>query len=119
VGRRNLAVIDDRAVPGSIKVMKSPCKAIPDIVCLMDQWDFGRRNTRSIAPYTDTKENRQKWHQNCLSDFGKTDYQSIAFPFKIGSGLTGGHWPTYLAFIRRIAEKVHKHVVIVVHEKSL
>jgi hypothetical protein len=27
-------VIDDRGVPGSIKVMKSLCKAIPDVVCL-------------------------------------------------------------------------------------
>jgi O-acetyl-ADP-ribose deacetylase (regulator of RNase III) len=116
VQRRNLAIHEDRAVPGSIKVMKSEER--PHVVCLMAQWDFGRRHMRKVPPYEDTKENRKKWFQTCLSELGKTHYRTLAFPFKIGCGLAGGHWPTYLASIRRFADEFHKQVFIVVKDRK-
>ena len=43
-GNRNLAVREDRGIPGTIKLLKSPEPLQPDVVCFLSQWDYGTVN---------------------------------------------------------------------------
>ena len=54
VSNRNLAIQEDRGVPGTIKIMVSPECNEPDVICILAQWDFGRGNIRQIEPYKDS-----------------------------------------------------------------
>jgi O-acetyl-ADP-ribose deacetylase (regulator of RNase III) len=114
VRNRNLAIPEDRGLPGTIEIMKSPQRNIPDVVCLLAQWDFGVGNKRNIEPYKDTKENRQKWFHECMMKLGESEYQKIAFPFKIGCGLAQGDWKEYLKMIKDMAKTFGKQVIIIV-----
>jgi hypothetical protein len=80
--------------------MKSLQRDIPDAVCFLAQWDFGRGNIRHIEPYTDSKENREKWFRECLMDLGSKYFEKVAFPFKIGCGLAQGDWKVYANMIK-------------------
>ena len=76
VSNRNLAIQEDRGVPGTIKIMVSPECNEPDVICMLAQWDF-RRGTwyiRQIKPYKTSKENRKRF-QNCLTEIELQKYQ--------------------------------------------
>lgn len=117
VSNRNLAIQEDRGVPGTIKIMVSPECNEPDVICMLAQWDFGRGNIRQIEPYKDSKENRKRWFKKCLTEIGLQKYQKIAFPFKIGCGLGQGNWTEYLKMIKDMAKTYQKYVIIIVPEK--
>jgi hypothetical protein len=111
---RNLAVSQDRGVPGTLRLMKSPIRDSPHVVCFLSQWDFGRGLVRKIPPFTDTRQNRLKWFSECLKQLGKLPYQTCASPYKIACGLAGGHWPTYLHLIKDFSRAYNKDVLIIV-----
>ena len=113
LGRRNLATLDTRGVPGTIKVFERMSN--PSVVCFLSQWDYGKcgQAKRLIHPYKDTEDNRTLWFEQCLHELGQTHFNTIAFPFKIGCGLAGGHWNTYCKLIMNFANTYQKHVIIV------
>ena len=118
VGTRNLATPATRGRPGTLRIFRHA--HYPAVVCLQAQWDFGRCDDprhRHIPPYTDTKEHRVEWFEQCLHELGHTEFKTIAFPFKIGCGLAGGAWVTYRHRLKEFAQKYHKHVIIVVPRK--
>ena len=129
-GFRNLAVREDRKVPGTIQIIRNPGLDIvknskgetnlvpkrPDVIILYAQWDFGKGGgfQRTLSPYKDTPEEREHWFQQCLDELGQCDfYQNLAFPYKIGCGLAGGNWDHYLDMIEDFTVKYKKHVTLV------
>ena len=120
---RNLAVPEDRGIPGTVKIMSSPDDKKdkePDVICLLGQWDygkadyFGKMNTVRDPQYRDTMLNREVWFRECLDELGTIDkYDTFAFPFGIGCGLAGGNWSRYEWMIRDFAHRFHKNVLIV------
>jgi hypothetical protein len=53
----------------------------------------------------DTIELRQAWFKQCLNQISlTTGLKSIAFPYNIGCGLAGGHWPSYEKMIYDFAD---------------
>ena len=114
LGRRNLATVETRGNPGTLKIFELGTS--PSVVCLLSQWDFGKcgQSHRQIPPYKDTEEDRLLWFEQCLHKLGQTPLNTIAFPFKIGCGLAGGHWNTYCKLIMTFVKTYQKHVIIVV-----
>ncbi|CAC5368610.1 unnamed protein product [Mytilus coruscus] len=88
---RNLAILEDRGIPGTIRVFKSPQDLNPDIVCFLSQWDFGTVNQdyRHIPPYKDTRDNRLHWFCQCLEQLTTLNISSAEIPHNIGCGLGG------------------------------
>lgn len=74
-------------------MFKAPEQGTPDVAYLFAQWDFGT-NVCRVEPYkhSDTKENRELWFKQCLSELGKTPYSTFGFPFRIGCDSAGGDW---------------------------
>jgi len=56
----------------------------------------------------DTAELRKKWFLACLSDIRnymhENNLKSLAFPYKIGCGLAGGDWKTYLEMLETFGD---------------
>ena len=109
---RNLAIPADRKEPGTIQIIRNPGLDVvknsqgerrlvpkkPDVIALYAQWDFGKGGgyQRTLSPYKDTPQERERWFQQCLDELGNCDhYQNLAFPYKIGCGLAGGNWDHY------------------------
>ncbi len=65
------------------------------IVGLMGQYYPGKAN------YSDTVENRQQWFKSGLLKLSELlkPGDTVAFPYKIGCGLAGGDWNTYMNII--------------------
>ena len=86
--RRNLAVKEHRAEPGTIQIMKNLQGKKPDVIILYAQYDFGAGDKyyrRVPGGYEDTHAEREKWFQQCLDKLGECDqYQYLAFPYFIG-----------------------------------
>jgi O-acetyl-ADP-ribose deacetylase (regulator of RNase III) len=114
VQNHNLAIPEDRGTRGTVEIMKFPELNIPDVVCLLAQWDFGVGSGRQIEPHKDTPENRQKWFKECMMKFGLLQYRTVAFPFKIGCGLAQGYWKVYFKMIKDMTRTYKKQVIIVV-----
>jgi O-acetyl-ADP-ribose deacetylase (regulator of RNase III) len=54
----------------------------------------------------DSYHAREKWFKKCLNKIAKIKgLESIAFPYKIGCGLAGGHWPNYEKMLLEFARK--------------
>ena len=58
LGTRNLAVEEDRGIPGTIKVFPSQT---PVVICLLAQWDYGKASHRPkrISTYQDTPQKQR------------------------------------------------------------
>ncbi|CAC5383160.1 unnamed protein product [Mytilus coruscus] len=114
-GNRNLAIVEDRGIPGTIQVFKSQETLRPDIVCFLSQWDFGTPDQayRHISPYKDTRENRIVWFRQCLEQLKSLNIKSIGIPYQISCGLGGGDWTAYFNIIRTFAESsnIECHIV--------
>lgn len=108
IGRRNLAIEEDRSEPGTIYVAQSDdVSDDPDVICAFAQWCPGKPLKYTGYPdwHIDTTQNREKWFKECLdaiNDLGT--YSSIAIPWRIGCGLAGGNWTTY----RRMIEEFER-----------
>ncbi|XP_062580747.1 uncharacterized protein LOC134242661 [Saccostrea cucullata] len=114
IGTRNLAVEEDRGIPGTIRVFTSQT---PVVICLLAQWDYGRASHRPkrISTYEDTPQNRENWFQTCLQELGNLPYKTFGFPYKIGCNLGGGNWTHYRQYIEQFAHTYDKHVYIFHH----
>ncbi|XP_062602392.1 uncharacterized protein LOC134264107 [Saccostrea cucullata] len=105
LGTRNLAVEEDRGIPGTIKVFPSQT---PVVICLLAQWDYGKASHRPkrISTYQDTPQNREQWFQACLQEMGESlPYQTYAFPYKIACGLAQGNWIHYRHYIEQFEDQ--------------
>ncbi|CAC5368677.1 unnamed protein product [Mytilus coruscus] len=111
----NLAVLEDRGEPGSIRFFKSPKPLQPDIVCFLSQWDFGTTDqiVRKIPPYTDIRLNRIIWFKQCLEQLKELHIKFVALPDHIGCGVDGGDWTTYFEIIEKFAKANDINFVIV------
>ena len=69
-GKRNLAVREDRRVPGSIQIMKNPTGDILDVIIFYAQWDFGTGRVKRIPTHEDSPAQREKWFKVCLEALG-------------------------------------------------
>ena len=107
-GKRNLAVREDRAVPGSIQIMKNHTGNTFDVSYSMG---FRDRTVKRIPTQEDSGALHEKRFKECLEALGALpDYQNLAFPYGIGCGLAGGNWTHFEQFIREFAVRFHKHV---------
>lgn len=117
LGNRNIAITQDRAVPGTYFAAIPPEGEIgPKILCLFGQWRPGK----IAAPYFDkypesepaeTQAQRLLWFKVALTSFGESlvsradrKKHKIAFPYKIGCGLAGGKWSDYLTILGEFQE---------------
>ena len=129
---RNIATIDARYEPGTIKV----CRGSPNIIALFGQFLFGKSSPRLQLRWgkciigkidshfdkgflSDTQGNRLLYFRNGLTNLLKYLIQhnrdddtnlkrvrTIIFPYKIGCGRTGGKWKKYKKEIRRFAKQL-------------
>lgn len=103
VGRRNLAVPEDRAEPGTIVVRSRDGRTV---VAIAGQWDYGvpspPRHGRP-ANHADSRAARANWFDRGLEQLGRLGLESVAFPHGVGCGLAGGDWTVYRAAIERFA----------------
>ena len=81
----------------------------PQVACLLSQFYPGRPGNywKKVYTYDDGKDiddsclNRLKWFKEALIDLAaqlkssKPGKINVAFPYKIGCGLAGGHWNLY------------------------
>ncbi|XP_062569414.1 uncharacterized protein LOC134282498 [Saccostrea cucullata] len=106
----NIALEEDRGIPGTIKVFPSQT---PVVICLLAQWDYGKpsHKPRRISTYQDTAYNREKWFQACLQQMGSLPYQTYAFPFGLCCGLAGNK-DHYRHYIEQFAHTYNKQVYI-------
>lgn len=61
IENRNLASIDTRGIPGTIKIFNR--QTFPSVICVQTQWDYCRCDKsyeRNISPHIDTQKNRRK-----------------------------------------------------------
>lgn len=94
---KNLAVIEDRGVPGEIIVGYPENPEDPIVIGILGQYDYGKVNMNRSS---ETSKQREKWFAEGLEKIliwtqrleGK---KSIGFPFMIGCGLAGGNWENY------------------------
>lgn len=103
IGTRNLAMPEDRDVPGGFKICESPGK--PKIVCLFGQWRPGSLNSPYVLSYPEsfppeTNSVRLQWFKTALKTFcdrvaAGNGVHTVAIPYKIGCGLAGGSWDEY------------------------
>ncbi|CAC5368625.1 unnamed protein product [Mytilus coruscus] len=105
-GHKNLAVLEDRGEPGTVKIFRSPDRLHPDVACFLSQWDFGTvdQNFRNIPHYKDTRENRIIWFKQCLERLKELNVKTVGLPDHIGCGLGGGDWTAYFQIIDNFAK---------------
>ena len=103
IGKRNLAIKNDRPEPGSVNILEGDDQ-YPYIICLHGQYRPGKTNSRYSYPtdYPDTSFDRLQYFNDGLQDllnyFGH-ECPIIAVPYKIGCGLAGGNWKNYLELL--------------------
>lgn len=131
IGRRNLAMPEDRGVPGSMILLEPMTPEDgPGIACLLGQWRPGALTSRVSWAYPDyevpeTRERRLLWFQQALASLGQHLRESIstrryrlAFPYRIGCGLAGGHWPDYEAAIRAFEKQYRDALTVIIYQEE-
>jgi len=115
---RNTACIEDRPEPGSLLVLAGT----PNVVCLFAQWAPGSTTSQWIRRYpfrgdsAETREEREKWFGDAILRLDEHNLQEpVAVPERIGCGLAGGNWSTYLS----VLEKASTDFVIYKYVSSL
>jgi hypothetical protein len=92
---------DDRA--GTVKIRGKICN-------LFAQYNPGKPTA------SESSQMRLLWFKKCLrllrDELDPATTKSIAFPYRIGCGLAGGHWPHYRAALQEFAEQVDFYVYI-------
>ncbi len=127
IGNRNLAVPEDRDIPGTVKWFY-PNDQGPIVGCIFGQYQPGKAgNTYGGAyPYPpgcdkrETNEQRLQWFQKALKEI--TDNLSafpsdlkIGIPFKIGCGLAGGAWNKYEKVLKEWSDALPKNVKVIIY----
>lgn len=117
LGRRNLAVVEDRATPGTAALDGR-------VLHLFGQWRPGPTRTSYWLAYPEclarieTAEARLDWFRAALVDalrlLPPDGRSTIAVPTLIGCGLAGGDWTAYLAALTEYEAAHADRVEIVV-----
>lgn len=107
IGTRNMAIDEDRPIPGSIHVFSPPVgESGPAFVSLFAQYGMGRPyayNNSGSDAHPDSHEDRLRWFESCLDMVASLQPKSVAMPYNIGCGLAGGNWAEYEPVIDRWA----------------
>jgi O-acetyl-ADP-ribose deacetylase (regulator of RNase III) len=124
---KNMAVFEDRGIPGTC-VLSFPSSyihtekpTVPVVGALMAQIAPGKSKqwarTYKISPELDSREARLIYFKQALTNLREKcvtyGFHSVAFPFNIGCGLAGGHWPDYLAALEVFAHECSEHMITV------
>ena len=118
---KNLAIPEDRGVPGHITWSDSNN---PIIVGLYGQYDFGKAYPKSYRPKHDpveTRQLREEWFKQALDNLKfkiekenmNHDKIVIAFPYQIGCGLAGGNWTNYEKMLQDFSLNINCKVKII------
>jgi len=105
IGKRNMAVSEDRPLPGSITILEGPNEVSKKVICMFAQYGMGRPykyNNSGPDAVPDSYALREHWFWNCLEQISKIQPQKrkdIAMPYNIGCGLAGGDWKHYLTML--------------------
>lgn len=100
IGKRNCAVLEDRAIPGTCDVIKIPGKE-QYIANLYGQYAMGKPGRYHMDHgIADTSVDRERYFKESLEslydwckDMGLFE---VAAPYNIGCGLAGGNWTNYI-----------------------
>ena len=92
-----------RDEPGTIIVRGGPGTDHRGVINLLGQYYPGKSRFSN-----DTGALRQQWFQSCLRALATQlpQVKSLAFPFNIGCGAAGGHWPSYQKMIIEFAQSL-------------
>jgi hypothetical protein len=116
IGTRNLAVVADRATPGSFSILYDPDQKQPAIINLFGQWRPGSVTAPYFHSYPEsdppeTINIRERWFATGLTAIGDYLRQSnpqrvntIAVPYHIGCGLAKGDWTNYSRMLAEFQE---------------
>lgn len=119
----NTAAFGSRGKEGTCILCKNPNGKGPTVACLLAQICPGKPSLKwseiyQIEYQKDNKNARliyfEKALESLLEQCVLNEYKSIAFPFKIGSGLAGGNWPDYLNLIEKFEFKAKSIKVFIV-----
>nr|BDT61848.1 MAG: wsv206-like protein [Penaeus monodon endogenous nimavirus]GBG35560.1 wsv206-like protein [Penaeus monodon endogenous nimavirus] len=117
---RNIATIKTRGTPGTVDF----CEGKPCIANLFGQFMFGKSTGSQMIPkqyeddhmkqekIKDTKANRLLYFEACLEELLKfldttyTEINMVVFPYRIGCGMAGGNWFSYLNLIKKFAKEL-------------
>src|SRR3982751_2657294 len=125
IGKRNMAMEEDRPEPGTIKVFRPPddvgdsvaCGAtgkLPTFVSMFAQYGMGKPfayNNGGPDAHPDDFALRHQWFQRCLYAVADLQPKSVALPYNIGCGLAQGDWLTYEGIIRSWADS-HPEIAV-------
>lgn len=76
---------------------------IDRIINMFGQVGMGKPGAYFNGGIPDTAADRLLYFTQCLNGLRHLSPTSIAMPYKIGCGLAGGDWPTYLAALEKFA----------------
>ena len=110
IGNRNLAVVEDRPKPGTIKVVGER-----KVICAFAQYAMGKSGRYDSFNIPDTPNDRYNYFKECLDKIVLLNPKSIAIPYKIGCGLAGGDWNKYSSTISEFAQK-YQQIKIVIYK---
>ena len=105
ISGRNCAVIEDRPKPGTIEILDGR------VLCMYAQYGMGApfsfNNRDGVLFSGDTSVQRAVWFAKCLDRMHDLE-GTFAMPYKIGCGLAGGNWDTYLRLLEssEIADRI-------------
>lgn len=110
----DLSVEEDRGVPGCLQILDN------SLICILGQWRPGKAGSASweLYPESDppeTLEQRRQWFASGLSRMSDElknhpDGTVVAFPWNIGCGQAGGHWPDYKQMVEGWAEQQNPRI---------
>jgi hypothetical protein len=127
MGRQNLAIPEDRAIPGTALICEAKDPSEPGIICLFGQWRPGKITARYFHHYPEsdppeTAEQMLEWFKMGLDaigeHFSERQKVSLAIPYNIGCGLAGGKWTDYRAAIEDFAYRYSESITIAVYHLS-
>jgi O-acetyl-ADP-ribose deacetylase (regulator of RNase III) len=95
------------SIPGTIRIVPAPDREVKwscrlKVIALFGQYAPGAPSRETYM--SDSSSDRERFFQNCLKWLSETNVSSLAFPYGIGCGLAGGHWPTYQAMLEQFAK---------------
>lgn len=119
MGRRNLAIPEDRSSPGTFIISDS-------VISLFGQWRPGKIGSPYFSSYPEsnpieTTEQRLLWFREGLKKIGMhfstlNQKITIAVPHGIGCGLAGGCWKDYLESLTDFQEEYREWITITLYQ---
>ena len=115
-GSNDYQRLDIVRIPGTVKIYPTNYKIGPiGIINMYSQVFPGKSNT------TNQTNMRSALFEQCLAQiadlFPPEKSVSIAFPYKIGCGLAGGDWKTYLKMLQTFDES-HSNITVLIFKRE-